>query len=443
MIEYRVFTEADLFDIPEARPYRDGYRVRIQIGKDTITKKYKYQSFFSKDDLNCKVQARDYIEKRISGQEEQRIYNELLTTEIENWLYNVKRKLVYEDYFDRLEETYKGQIKPYIIGVPIDKATPDICRKIMNGTLNSGYAYSTIKKVHSFLKQFFEYMLDEDKIAKNPMRTVKMFNKKAVESILAQIRAEREKAKEKYEKGEKLTDRELYLINSNLKMIAQKDVKPLSNVDIKKIKDVVENGYQIKWQSENGKDCVGPQQYIKQAEFFIFLMNCGLRAGEAISLKYSDVDFKNKTINIQRNTVREKKRDVNGFAIGGSIRVERSTKTRASEATIRINDTAIEILKKMKAKEKKGYNEYIVNDEGKQINDSALRKRFYNLQRQAGTEHYGLHALRHTFATKLAEHSGNNDVVKKLARHKNISTTELYIDSSDEFIAQQLKGFSV
>ena len=42
-------------------------------------------------------------------------------------------------------------------------------------------------------------------------------------------------------------------------------------------------------------------------ELIIFLLNTGLRIGEALALKWSDIDLKKKKVNVRRNVVYVKK----------------------------------------------------------------------------------------------------------------------------------------
>ncbi|MGB9860532.1 MAG: tyrosine-type recombinase/integrase, partial [Moorellaceae bacterium] len=52
-----------------------------------------------------------------------------------------------------------------------------------------------------------------------------------------------------------------------------------------------------------------------------------------------------------------------------------------------------------------------------------FNRKFYELRKKAGIEHINLHALRHTFATRLLEVGENIKVVQELLGHSKISTT--------------------
>lgn len=146
---------------------------------------------------------------------------------------------------------------------------------------------------------------------------------------------------------------------------------------------------------------------------------------------------------ISRNTTTARKRDKNGKATVGFHSVEGTPKTKGSAATVPINSTAIEILKDMLAKEPKGYKGYIANENEKPISESALRKRFDNLLRQAKVEHCGIHSLRHTFASKLFEATnGNSKFVGELVIHSSVSFTEdIYIHLKKNTRKKPLRTF--
>ncbi|MCR5783133.1 MAG: tyrosine-type recombinase/integrase, partial [Clostridia bacterium] len=69
---------------------------------------------------------------------------------------------------------------------------------------------------------------------------------------------------------------------------------------------------------------------MKQAKYFLFILNTGIRRGEACALKYSDIDFEKRTAAIQRNITTAKKRDKTGRATGGIYSVEGTPKTKGS-----------------------------------------------------------------------------------------------------------------
>lgn len=114
-------------------------------------------------------------------------------------------------------------------------------------------------------------------------------------------------------------------------------------------------------------------------------------------------------------------------------------------AVIPVGELAIQILRDMLAEETEGYNGYIANDGGKPLVESAFRRRFNSLLKQAHVEHCGHHTLRHTFASKLfAATNGNAKLVSELVRHSSVSFTEdIYIHLIEHTKANVLEVFSI
>lgn len=445
MIEKRVFTEKDLYEDVKVTKYGDQYRARVRVACDTTTKKYTYKAFYGSNELDVKVKVRDFIEEQLQGQDEQKTHDELLTTDIENWLYNEKYGSIKAGSFDRLEQIYQNQIKAYIKDIRTKDVNAETCSTILKKNLAKGYSYSTLLKAYRLLKEFFSDRVKDGSLPLSPMNTVKFYSKEFVRINQANIRDEREKAKAKKDKGIDLTKEEEGLAFSKLRMEDKTEIRYLTDEEIVKMRDVAYNGYYIRWTTKNGKQVESGPFVLKQAKYFLFILNTGLRKGEAVALKYSDIDFEHKTMTVRRNITTAKKRDKDGKAIGGVRSIEGTPKTNESFTVVPINDTAVAILKDMLQDEVKGYNGYIANDDGKALGESAIRKRFDNLLRHAGIEHCGMHSLRHTFASKLYELTrGDSKLVSELVRHSSVSfTEETYIHLKEKYKQDTLANFSI
>lgn len=445
MIEKRTFTEKDLYETVKVTKYGDQFRARVRIGRDTVTLKYTYKAFYGSNELDVKVKVRDFIEGQLQGQDEQKAYDELLSTDIEKWLYNEKYGSTKSVSFDRLEQIYLNQIKAYIKDIQTKDANAITCKAILHENLIKGYSYSTLLKVYRLLKAFFSDRVKDGSLAVSPMNTVKFYSKEFVRTNQANIRDEREKAKVKLENGVDLTEKEEGLAFSKLRMEDKTEIRFLTDEEIAKMRDVAYNGYYIRWTTKNGKQVESGPFVLKQAKYFLFILNTGLRKGEAVALKYSDIDFENKTMTVRRNITTAKKRDTTGKAVGGVRSIEGTPKTKESATVVPINDTAVAILKDMLQEEAKGYSGYIANDDGKALGESAIRKRFDNLLRHAGIEHCGMHSLRHTFASKLYELTrGDSKLVSELVRHSSVSfTEEIYIHLKEKYKQDTIANFSI
>ena len=138
-------------------------------------------------------------------------------------------------------------------------------------------------------------------------------------------------------------------------------------------------------------------------------LNTGMRKGELITLKWSDIDFDNNLITVRHE-------------------VSKSKKSRK----IPINSDLRKVL--MEQKLKGGGNDYVFltpNNEPYKRQDS-LKKSFLTACRKSGIEGLRFHDLRHTAATRMIESGANIVAVSKILGHADLKTTMRYVhpDSS-------------
>lgn len=136
----------------------------------------------------------------------------------------------------------------------------------------------------------------------------------------------------------------------------------------------------------------------------------GLRLGEALALKWEDIDFANKVVNIKRTVYVEKNK------------LKYSTpKTKSSIRTIPLPLFLEVILKKIKAKTT---CEFVVSQNDKPITPRTYQHFFKSLQNKARIEKLkGFHSLRHTFATRAIECGMDIKSLADILGHKNPTVT--------------------
>jgi integrase len=123
--------------------------------------------------------------------------------------------------------------------------------------------------------------------------------------------------------------------------------------------------------------------------YFDFLLNTGLRRSEALSLRWSQVDFARNVIYIEETKDKE---------------------TR----TIPLTACAKEILHEL------GPGLF------GELNEGLVTHKFTHYAGKANLKGFKLHSLRHTFATKLIELGVDILTVSKLLGHSDIKTTMIY-----------------
>ena len=262
-----------------------------------------------------------------------------------------------------------------------------------------------------------------------------------------QLRKKQLEISEKIECGYAASDDELNLLNMRLKsQLDQSDIHCFTDDEIEKIKCVIENGYYLDYiHPKSGQLMHNGPFFLRQGEYLLFILNTGLRCGEAAALKYSDFDLENRKVNIRNNVVSTKERDRNGKVTGKRSDSVSTVKTRESKKILSISPYAVEIIKKLKANEPEGYDGYILHNGNNPIGPRALAKRFYNLLRQAGVEKRGMHSLRHTYASKLYEMTnGDSKFVSEQLRHADVSFTQkTYIHQAQKRKEKLLTDFVI
>lgn len=173
---------------------------------------------------------------------------------------------------------------------------------------------------------------------------------------------------------------------------------------------------------------------------FAFILETGLRTGELIGLRWEDVDFKQRTINIQRSVYY--KYDSAEFVVG-------EPKSEAGYRTIPLTQTAYNILlnRRKEAEQRKifnlMYNNYVfLNKNGNLCKNSAYDEVLYHLADKAGMKRFSMHTLRHTFATRAVEANMNPKALQVILGHSNVSLTMgLYVHVTEDEKIKQMKKF--
>jgi integrase len=164
---------------------------------------------------------------------------------------------------------------------------------------------------------------------------------------------------------------------------------------------------------------------------FVLALATGLRLGELLALKWSDIDFKNGTLHVKRSVSRVK--EFESKTISKNKLVIQEPKTKSSKRVIPIPRNVLRELKEYKltqnAEKLKLGSAYqdtdiIFSTEfGTIVNPRNFERTFYNTLKAAGLEHINFHALRHTYATRLLEANIHPKVAQELLGHSSISMT--------------------
>lgn len=158
---------------------------------------------------------------------------------------------------------------------------------------------------------------------------------------------------------------------------------------------------------------------------YYFLISTGMRFGEAIALTWDDIDLNTSKISINKTAV----------SIRGNMEIQDRTKTSAGMRTIYVGENITDWLRwhKDQLDEEANYRNLVFpNTRYNIINQSNAILAWKKICDKLGIEYRGIHALRHTWATRALEAGLDVKVVSQMLGHKNVITTmNLYQDVLD------------
>ena len=139
-------------------------------------------------------------------------------------------------------------------------------------------------------------------------------------------------------------------------------------------------------------------------EMYYIELATGLRRGELLGLKWSDIDWKNGIIKVKRQIAR----------VDGKV-IEAPLKTKNSYRTVTISPQAMEVLKQQKAKTKDEFVFPSLN--GGPISPDSVNNMLKRVLARAGISKVRFHDLRHTFATVALQNGVDIKTVSGMLGH--------------------------
>lgn len=338
------------------------YKVTRTVGHKSNGNPIK-KVFYGSGINEANAKADEYIQKIKSGLslDYQKI---TLDTLMNKWIYNIKK---YDNIKPSTFESYEGTYRNYIKDSEISSLalynikSVNLQEHYIKMSKN-GFSSSKIKKMNKLLFQFFKYAIQEGYINRNPAENV----------IIPKLATE--------------------------KQVKEDEVEYYTEKEVKLIKEKIKGN---------------------ELELLVlFALGTGLRQGELLALRYSDIDYTNKQLKVNRTVKTNYIFDENNQKHRQQNFLE--PKTSNSKRVVDIPSSLIERL------ENKKTDELIFTDAGAIWDARKLYRHWNYFLKENNLPIKKFHSLRHTYATLLLSNGVELITVSKLLGHSSVKITEIY-----------------
>ncbi len=182
----------------------------------------------------------------------------------------------------------------------------------------------------------------------------------------------------------------------------------------------------------NAEQC---KQLLKAAQgtdlecFLAMALTTGMRRGEMLGLRWSDINMEKQFLSVQRTAS-----FINSASTGKYTFVETSTKTKASKRSIRLTDFLLSVLKLHKKRQlemrlqagQEWANKDLVfcNMRGEHFTVTMLTSHYKKLLQECDLPQLHIHDLRHSCATLLASMGVPAKVIQEILGHSSVIITQ-------------------
>ena len=342
---------------------RDNGTWKLSVSYKGIGRKYFYGD--KQTCLQKKLEFESLLSKGIVGDKDI-IFNNF----VESWLKTVKKPTVKQHTYDTLEFMVKQYIIKPLGDLELKQIDSHLIQTlVINKLKEDGYSYQTVRQVYAKLSSIFKYAELRGKINTNPMKEVVLPKKTLFQSKETRYLSEDER---------EALIKTCYMRNKNGTF------------------------------------------FFKNGPFYVFIMYTGCRIGEALALKWSDINFDNRTITIARTMI-----TVRNFDNHTSARRDQNSTKNGVIRTIYLSDMALEALLDIKTTHTYDPNGYIIpgTHTNKPITYVTAHGAFKRIIKQAGIKNCSIHSLRHTFISLMINNNIPIPLVADMAGHTNINTT--------------------
>jgi integrase len=151
--------------------------------------------------------------------------------------------------------------------------------------------------------------------------------------------------------------------------------------------------------------------FVRRDELYVLwlvLAMTGMRRGEALGLRWGDVDLERRLVVVRRTIV-----------VAGHEVVESEPKTAKGKRVVALDETTAAALGDLD----RGSNSVFVGTDGSRPHPTRVSKRFARLVVDSGLPRIRLHDLRHTHATLALEAGVNPKIISERLGHSTVAFT--------------------
>ncbi len=284
------------------------------------------------------------------------LFKEVAWRWLEIHIKNSKRKTTYDRYHSML----KLYVNPQIGSLEVNRLGRGDVIKTLRSIQAQGKSKSTIEVGRNVISGVCEFAIDEEHIKDNPCV-----------GVIKRLGFQR-----------------------------KKDRKPITVFTPDEVESILQKSLEYR-----------PQWH----PLFLIAFRSGLRLGEALALEWTDINWREGYILVQR-----------------SFRNGRTTPTKNGRPRrVDMTDQLITVLRKLNLKRKEealrlGKDEpvpIIFHTDGKPTSQNTIRNIWVRLLSKCGIEHRKMHTTRHTFASLLISRGESLAYVKELMGHSSIQIT--------------------